>query len=48
MIVEIKAQFIDNAIISDKERITLEYASLARVGKSYALLNKNITTPTIK
>ncbi len=48
LVVEIKAQFIDDEIISDKERITLDYAPLARVGKSYALLGKNITPPTIK
>jgi len=48
LVVEIKAQFIDEKIISDKERITLDYAPIARVGKSYALLGKNITPPTIK
>ncbi len=48
LIVEIKAQFIDDKIISDKEKITLDYAPVARVGKSYALLGKNITPPTIK
>ena len=48
LVVEIKAQFIDDEIISDKERITLDYAPVARVGKSYALLGKNITPPTIK
>jgi len=48
LIVEIKAQFIDNKIIGNKEKITLDYAPVARVGKSYALLGKNITPPTIK
>ncbi len=48
LIVEIKAQFIDDTIISDKENITLDYAPLARVGKSYALLGKNITPPSMK
>ncbi len=48
LVVEIKAQFIDDKIISDKERIILDYAPIARVGKSYALLGKNITPPTIK
>ena len=48
LVVEIKAQFIDDTIISDKEKITLDYAPVARVGKSYALLGKNITPPTIK
>jgi len=48
LVVEIKAQFIDDGIISDKEKITLDYVPVARVGKSYALLGKNITPPTIK
>ena len=47
IIVEIKEQYIDDAIISDTERIALDYAPLARVGKSYALLGKEITPPTI-
>ena len=48
IIVEIKAQFIDDKIISDKEKITLDYSPIARIGKSYALLGKNITAPIIK
>ena len=48
IVVEIKAQFIDDEIISDKDRITIEYSPIARVGKSYALLGKSITPPTIK
>jgi len=47
LIVEIKEQFIDDAIISDTQRITLDYEPVARVGKSYALLGKKITPPTI-
>ncbi|SFV53874.1 Nitrilotriacetate monooxygenase component B [hydrothermal vent metagenome] len=48
LIVEIKAQFIDDAIISNKEKITLDFSPVARVGKSYALLGKHITPPVIK
>jgi len=47
LVVEIKAQYIDDTIITDKERITLDYEPLARVGKSYALLGKKITPPSI-
>ena len=47
LIVEIKAQYIDDKIITDKEKITLDYEPLARVGKSYALLGKKITPPSI-
>jgi len=48
LIVEIKEQFIDETILTDKEKITLDYEPVARVGKSYALLGKKITPPTIK
>jgi flavin reductase (DIM6/NTAB) family NADH-FMN oxidoreductase RutF len=43
LVVEIKQQFIDDSIISDKEKITLDFEPVARVGKSYALLGKQIT-----
>ena len=48
LIVAIKEQFIDDAIVTDTEKMTLEYEPVARVGKSYALLGKKITPPTIK
>ncbi len=47
LIVEIKSQFINDAIVTDKEKLTIEYAPVARVGKSYALLGKKITPPAI-
>ncbi len=47
LIVEIKHQFIDDNIITNKEKITLDYEPVARVGKSYALLGKQITPPSI-
>jgi flavin reductase (DIM6/NTAB) family NADH-FMN oxidoreductase RutF len=47
VVVEIKAQYIDENIIVDKEKLTLDYAPLARVGKSYALLGEQITPPKI-
>jgi flavin reductase (DIM6/NTAB) family NADH-FMN oxidoreductase RutF len=47
LVVEIKAQYLDDAIITDKEKLNINYAPLARVGKSYALLGKEITPPTI-
>ncbi|MEO1937392.1 MAG: flavin reductase family protein [Sulfurimonas sp.] len=47
MVVKIKAQYIDDAIISDKEKMILSYKPLARVGKSYALLGEEIAAPKI-
>jgi len=47
VVVEIKVQYIDEDIITDKEKLILDYAPLARVGKSYALLSKQIIPPKI-
>ncbi len=47
LVVEIKAQYIDEKIIADKEKLTLDYEPVARVGKSYALLGKKINPPKI-
>jgi flavin reductase (DIM6/NTAB) family NADH-FMN oxidoreductase RutF len=47
VIVEIKHLYLDNEIISDTEKITLEFSTIARVGREYATLNKNITAPEI-
>ncbi|MEA3455123.1 MAG: flavin reductase family protein [Campylobacterota bacterium] len=47
LVIEIKHQFIDDAHISDKERLTIDFEPLARVGKSYALLGEEIAPPTI-
>lgn len=42
LIVEIKQQYIADEIITDKEKITLEYSPAARVGKSYARIGEEI------
>jgi flavin reductase (DIM6/NTAB) family NADH-FMN oxidoreductase RutF len=47
LVVEIKEQYISDEIIIDKEKMILDYEPVARVGKSYALLGKKITPPTI-
>ena len=47
LILEIKHLYIDNKIITDKEKISLEFSAIARMGREYANLNKNISTPTI-
>jgi flavin reductase (DIM6/NTAB) family NADH-FMN oxidoreductase RutF len=47
LIVEIKEQYINDKILTDTDRITLDYEPVARVGKSYALLGKKITPPKI-
>ena len=47
VILEIKHLYLDNEIISDAEKITLEFESIARVGRGYATLNKTLPTPEI-
>ncbi len=47
LIVEIKAQYLDDKIVSDSQNLSIGFSPLARVGKSYALLGKNITPPKI-
>ena len=47
LIVAIKEQYISDAIISDTQRIAIDYEPVARVGKSYALLGKKIAAPEI-
>jgi len=48
LIVEIKKQFIDDTIISNKESLKIDYSPIARVGKNYALLGDGIEAPEIK
>lgn len=47
LILEIKHLYLDNEIISDEEKIILEFSTIARVGRGYASLNKNIQAPEI-
>ena len=47
LILEIKAQFVDDACITDKERLTIEFQPVARVGKSYALLGEEVVPPSV-
>lgn len=47
IILEIKHLYLNNKIINDEEKITLEFESIARVGRGYATLNKDIITPDI-
>ena len=47
VIVEIKHLYLDNEIISDQEKITLEFSGIARVGREYATLSESITPPDI-
>lgn len=47
VIVEIKHLYLNNEIISDTEKVNLEFAGIARVGRSYAMQGENIMAPDI-
>ena len=47
VIIEIKHLYLDNTIISDKEKISVEFSAIARVGRKYATLDESITAPEI-
>jgi len=45
VILEIKHLYVDETIISDKERMTMELDAIARVGRSYAKLGEEMQAP---
>jgi len=47
IILNIQKIFVDDRIISDKERLTISFKPVARIGKSYAFLGDDIEAPTI-
>ncbi len=47
VIVEIKHLYLDDKIITDKEKINLAFSSIARVGHGYASLREDVETPEI-
>jgi len=47
VILEIKHLYIDDKIITDKEKISFELDSIARVGRSYRALGDTLEAPTL-
>jgi flavin reductase (DIM6/NTAB) family NADH-FMN oxidoreductase RutF len=47
LVLNLKEIFIDDRIITDKERLSISFKPVARIGKSYAFLNEDITPPVI-
>lgn len=47
VIIEIKHLYIDEMIISDKEKMTMELDAIARVGRSYAKIGEEMQAPPI-
>ncbi len=47
IVLNVKNIFIDNKNITDKERLSISFKPVARIGKSYAFLGDDIEAPTI-
>ena len=47
LVLNLKEIFIDDRIITDKERLSISFKPVARIGKSYAFLDEDITPPVI-
>jgi len=47
IVLNVKHIYVNNEVITDNERVTIEFNPVARIGKSYAFLGDEITPPTI-
>jgi flavin reductase (DIM6/NTAB) family NADH-FMN oxidoreductase RutF len=47
IVLNVKQIYVKDEAITDKERITIEFNPVARIGKSYAFLGEEITSPKI-
>jgi len=46
LVLNVQEIYVDDNIIIDKEKISINFAPVARIGKSYAFLSKEIPAPT--
>ena len=47
VVLNVKQIYVKDEAITDKERITIDFSPVARIGKSYAFLSDEITPPVI-
>jgi hypothetical protein len=47
LVLNLKEIFVDDRVITDRERLSISFKPLARIGKSYAFLGEEITPPVI-
>jgi hypothetical protein len=47
LVLNVKQIFVDDMTITDKERLTIAFKPVARIGKSYAFLGEEIEAPEI-
>jgi len=47
LVLNVKEMFVDDRVITDKERLSISFKPVARIGKSYAFLGDEIDAPVI-
>ncbi len=47
LVLNVKQIYVDDSVITDKERMTIVFNPVARIGKSYAFLGEEIAPPAI-
>jgi len=47
LVLNVKQIFVDDEVITNKERLTIAFKPVARIGKSYAFLGEDIEAPSI-
>jgi flavin reductase (DIM6/NTAB) family NADH-FMN oxidoreductase RutF len=47
LVLNVKEIFVDDEVFTDKERLTISFDPVARIGKSYAFLGEEIEAPKI-
>jgi len=47
LVLNVKQIFVNDEVITDKERLTISFDPVARIGKSYAFLGEEIEAPAI-
>jgi flavin reductase (DIM6/NTAB) family NADH-FMN oxidoreductase RutF len=47
LILNVKQLFVNDEVITDKEKLTISFDPVARIGKSYAFLGEDIDAPAI-
>ena len=47
LVLNVKQIFVNDEVITDKQRMTIEFKPVARIGKSYAFLGEEIAPPVI-
>ena len=47
LVLNVEAMFVDDEAITDKEKLTISFNPVARIGKSYAFLGEDVDAPQI-